>query len=213
MILLICALLLMVPARGSVPEGDVTLTLDLSRYQVRGEPSAKVLVLEFSDFKCHACEKFNLTIMPNLDKEFIRSGKVKVGFVDFPLIDEASYTTVAESVHCAGRQGKYWPMHDTLWENTGALGDKDLAAYAAKLGLDVAAFQQCLDKDQFRQRVLDDLKYSYGLGLSSRPTFFIGRRAAGTGANTYQGRYVVGAQSYIVFKSLISRMMDEAPVP
>ncbi len=206
--LLIAALMLMPTPGGMAPEGEVTLPIDMSRFTVRGQPSAGVLVAEFSDFKCHACEKFNLTVMPNLEKEFIEPGKVQVIFVDFPLVDEEHYTTVAESVHCAGAQGKYWPMHDLLWEKIGALSDQHLAGYAGELGLDVAAFTRCLDTDRFRQRVLDDLAFTYGLGLSSRPTFFVGRRVSGPKGPVWRGRYVVGAHNYILYKSLIERMMD-----
>ena len=195
----------MAAAGALAPEGETTLSIDLSRYQVRGEPSAPVLVAEFSDFRCPACEKFSLTIMPNLSKEFIGPGKAKVVFVDFPMAGDATYTTAFESVHCAGLQGKYWQMHDTLWENVNALGDQSLVEYATKLGLDLPAFRKCLDTDQFRETVLDSARFGNKLGLGARPTFFIGRLEPD---GRYLGRYVVGAQSYIVFKSLITRTLD-----
>jgi len=209
--LLITALSLIMPAVGAAPEGEVTLPIDLARYAVRGRDDAPVLLAEFSDFKCHACEKFNLTIMPNLEKEFIEHGRLQVVFVDFPLVDEAHYTTVAESVHCAGLQGKYWQMHDLLWQSIGALSDRHLAGYAAQIGLDVPSFSGCLETDRFRQRVLDDLAFTYGLGLSSRPTFFVGRRVdGGKGPPVWRGRYIVGAQNYVVYKSVIQRMVAGA---
>lgn len=209
----LAASLLAVTVLAAAPPGEVTLDLDISTFEVRGEASAPVLIVEFSDFKCHACEKFNLTIMPNLEKEFIKPGKVKVIFVDFPLIDEDHYTTVAESVHCAGKQGKYWEMHDRLWERIGALGDHHLIQYATELGLDAAAFKRCLDVDEFRPRILQDLKTTYGLELSARPTFFIGRRVASKGRAVYRGRYVVGAQNYVLYRSLITKLLAEAAGP
>lgn len=196
-------------AGATAPQGEVTLRLDTTRRPARGASSAPVLIVEFSDYKCHACEKFNLTIMPNLEKEFIGPGKVKLAFVDFPLIDDAGYTNTAESVHCAGEQGGYWRMHDLLWANAGALGDGRLADYAGKLGLDLPAFRRCLDEDRQRKSVLDDLKLSYSLGLSSRPTFFIGRRDGGQ-PESYRGRYVVGSQNYVVYRSRIQRLLREA---
>src|SRR5213594_3815427 len=170
------ALSLILGAGAQAPEGEVGLRLDLSRDQARGQADAPVLVAEFSDFRCPACEKFSLTIMPNLSKEFIEPGKVKVVFVDFPMVGDASYTTVFESVHCAGKQGKYWQMHDTLWENVGSFEDRQLVDYARKLGLDVPSFRKCLDSDEFRERVLNGARFANGLGLGARPTFFIGRR-------------------------------------
>jgi protein-disulfide isomerase len=207
--ILLIASLLLLPQGGDTPTGEVTLELDPDR-PMRGDPDAAVVVVEFSDFKCHACEKFSLTIMPNLDKEFIESGRVKVTFVDFPLLDQDHYTTVAESVHCAGEQGMYWEMHDLLWQRIGALADYHLVQYAEEIGLEVAAFKSCLDEDRFRGRVLDDLKMTYELGLSARPTFFIGRRDETAGPNTYKGHYIKGAQNYLLYKSVIRRM---APKP
>jgi protein-disulfide isomerase len=193
-------------------EGEVTLSLDLSAHEPRGSRSAPVLVLEFSDYKCHACEKFSLTVLPALEQEFVRTGEAALAFVDFPLIDDPSYTTVAESAHCAGRQGKYWPMHELIWQNVGALGDEHLVGYAGKLGLDTSAFRACLDSDAMRPRVLKDLAWAGELGLSSRPTFFVGRRHPGR-PGAWVGRYVVGSQSHVVFRSLIQRMKRSGASP
>jgi protein-disulfide isomerase len=203
--------LLWLPLAGApAPEGEVSLTFDPAQRAVRGKAAAPVLVLEFSDFKCHACGKFANTVMPVLDQEFIQKGDVALAFVDFPLVEEPEYTLVAESVHCAGRQDRYWPMHDLLWENLGALGVDHLVGYAGRLGLDAAGFRQCLDSHATRDRVLHDLNYAYGLGLSSRPSFFIGRRDRSR-QNGWIGRFVVGAQSHVVFRSLIQRMKQAAP--
>lgn len=199
----ILTLILMLGTGALAPEGDVSLRIDPSRFRTRGKGDAPVVVAEFSDFRCPACEKFSLTVMPNLSKEFIDPGRVKVVFVDFPMVGEASYTTVFESVHCAGKQGKYWEMHDTLWENVGAFDDQALVGYATRLGLNEDSFRKCLDSHEFRNRVLDGARFAGKLGLGARPTFFIGRRQAD---GSYQGRYVVGAKSYIVFKSIIERM-------
>ena len=187
------------------PEGEATLAINLTKFQIRGQASAPVLVAEFSDFRCPACEKFSLTIMPNLTKEFVGPGKAKVVFVDFPMVGDSSYTTAFESVHCAGAQGKYWQMHDALWEHVDALGDEQLKSYAAALGLDMGAFKKCLDTDRFREFVLDAARFGNKLGLGARPTFFIGRLQPD---GRYKGRYVVGAQSYVVFKTLIERSLQ-----
>jgi len=204
--------LLWLPLAGAprAPEGDITLKIDLTRREVRGDASAPVLMLEFSDFKCHACEKFSLTTMPGLEKDFIETHKIQMAFVDFPLVEDSAYTNVAESVRCAGKQGKYWPMHDLLWQKIGALADEHLLGYASEIGVDKAPFKACLEQDAARSAVMKDLNWAYSLGLSSRPTFFVGRRVKDT---TWTGRFVVGAQSPVVFRSLIERMLPPAPAP
>jgi len=204
------AMVLLSSMGEGAPSGEVTVRLAPDRFARRGEAEAPVMVAEFSDFKCHACEKFNLTIMPNLEKEFIDTGRVQVVFVDFPLIDQDHYTTVAESVHCAGAQGRYWEMHDAIWANIGALSDAHLLSYAEGLGLGVSDFSACLQSGRFRTRVLEDLAFTNGLGLSARPTFFIGRRDTSAAAGTWRGIFIKGAQSYVVYRSVIRRMLQQA---
>jgi len=201
------ALSLILGAGAQAPEGEVGLRLDLSRDQARGQADAPVLVAEFSDFRCPACEKFSLTIMPNLSKEFIEPGKVKVVFVDFPMVGDASYTTVFESVHCAGKQGKYWQMHEKLFGHQQALSAADLARYAQEAGVEPGAFKKCVDADAHGAKIRKDLADAQAAGITGTPTFFLG--FAESGGKVKVVRRIQGAQPYPVFKAAIDGLLAE----
>jgi protein-disulfide isomerase len=112
-------------------------------------------------------------------------------FKDFPLPNHAQAGKAAEAAHCAGEQNKYWEMHDRMFANQQALHVPQLKEHAVALGIDTAAFNQCLDSGKFADAVKADLRYGSELGVSSTPTMYI------------NGRPLIGAQPYDVFKSVI----------
>jgi protein-disulfide isomerase len=85
---------------------------------VKGNPNAKLTLIEFSDYQCPFCRRHAENTLPSLDKEYIATGKVRYVFHDFPL--EAIHPQAfkaAEAAHCAGEQQKYWEMHGRLFAN------------------------------------------------------------------------------------------------
>jgi protein-disulfide isomerase len=97
----------------------------------------------------------------------------------------------AEAALCAHEQGKFWPYHDRLFENQGALGDENLKQIAANLGLDSERFNQCFETGKFRAAIQDDLLEASQLGVNATPSFFI------------NGRFLSGAQPFEAFKTII----------
>lgn len=112
-------------------------------------------------------------------------------FKDFPLANHPQAPKAAEAAHCAGEQGKYWEMHDRLFANQQALNVPALKQHAAALGLEAAAFNQCLDSGKHAESIRADLEYGERMGVQSTPTIFI------------NGRPVVGAQPYEYFVAVI----------
>ena len=126
---------------------------------------------------------------------------------DFPLesIHPLAFKA-AEATHCAGDQGKYWEMHDRLFGNQRELARKDLSKHAEALGLDVAAFDQCLDSGKHAGRIRKDMAEAQRLQTTGTPTFFLGL----TDANGTQvkGTKMSGAQPYDAFKAAIDRLLS-----
>lgn len=155
---------------------------------VRGNPTAAITIIEYSDYQCPFCARVN----PTLDQ--IRStygDKVRIVFKDFPLPNHPEAPKAAEAAHCAGDQGKYWEMHDRLFGNQRALGLPTLKQHAVDLKLDTAAFNQCLDSGKYGARVADNVRTGEQLGVQSTPTLYI------------NGRPAIGAQSFDYFKAVI----------
>ena len=175
---------------------SVRIMLDPPRYNVelashdpiRGDTSAPVTIVEFSDYQCPFCARVNPTIAKVREAY---GNKVRIVFKDFPLANHPQAPKAAEAAHCAGDQGKYWEMHDKLFSDQRALEAAGLKASAAALGLNMAKFNQCLDSGTYKAIVQEDLELGEKMGVNSTPTLYI------------NGRAVVGAQPFEMFKSII----------
>ncbi len=154
----------------------------------RGPATAKVTIVEFSDFQCPFCARVN----PTLDQ--IRTtypDDVRIVFRHSPLPFHPNAAPAAEAAVAAEWQGKFWEMHDKLFANQQALERAGLEARAAELGLDLPAFRQALDTHAPKARVDADLALGKMIGVRGTPTFFI------------DGRSVLGAQPFAEFKKVI----------
>jgi len=164
---------------------------------VKGDADAPVTIVEFSDFECPFCGKFFEETMPQLQSEYVDTGKVKMVFRDFPLGFHQNAQKASEASECAGDQGKYWEMHDLLFENNNALSIDDLKGYAVDLGLDPAEFDDCLDSGKHEQEVKDDMDAGKAAGVTGTPAFFI------------NGEFLKGAQPFERFKAVIDAKLKE----
>ena len=172
-----------------------------------GKKDAPVTLIEFSDYQCPFCRRFFQSTLPALKTEYIKTGKVRYVFRDFPLDQIHPYARkAAEAAHCAGDQDKYWEMHDLLFENQKALQVDNLKAYAGRLGLDSSAFDGCLEKSKYAAKVQQDLKDGVTAGIRGTPGFFIGKTRSD---DTIQGTLISGALPPRVFRQAIESLLRE----
>jgi len=159
----------------------VTVGFTREGYAFRGDPAAPVVMEEYSDFQCPYCGRFYEQTLPAIEENQIANGEVVLVFYDFPLTRiHPQAPLAAEAAHCAGEAGAaaYWEMHDTLFENIGEWSGKGNAeaifvGYAEALDLDANAFADCLDGDQYEERVQAGLQKGGARGVNSTPSFFI----------------------------------------
>jgi protein-disulfide isomerase len=173
-----------------------------------GANNAKVTMIEFSDYQCpHSSEYFILT-MREIVKEYVKTGKVKYVYRDFPIESiHPLALKAAEGARCAGEQGKYWEMHDRFFRNQSSIEVKILPLHAVMLGLDVPKFQQCLDSSKYAAQVRESVAEGERAGVRGTPWFFLGL----TDPNNSTLRavaYVDGAQPYTVFKEAIDKLLS-----
>ncbi|HEX5271053.1 MAG TPA: thioredoxin domain-containing protein, partial [Gemmataceae bacterium] len=184
------------PAAPLVPEGPPVERLAVpADGPARGAASPKVTIVEFSDFQCPFCARAN----PTLDQ--IRAtypNDVRIVFRHNPLPFHQNAELAAEAAVLAEWQGKFWEMHDHLFANQADLAGAGLEQRAAELGMDVAAFRSALDKHAAKARVDADLALAQQLGVRGTPTFFV------------DGRAVMGAQPFAVFKQVIDDELARA---
>jgi len=164
---------------------------------VRGSENAPVTIIEFSEFECPFCGRFFQQTLPQIEENYIKTGKVRHVFRDFPLTFHQYAQKAAEASECADEQGKFWEYHDKLFENQNALDTGSLKQYAKDLGLDTAKFNSCLDSGKMTSEVQKDFSDGAQSGVSGTPTFFI------------NGIQIVGAQPYSAFEQLIEQELNK----
>ena len=146
--------------------------------------------------------------MPQIESEYIKTGKVKYVALDFPL--EAIHKNAfkaAEAARCASDQGKFWEMHDRLFANQQALAPNNLPQHAQAIGLDVPKFQTCLDSGKYAATVRKDLAEGQKAGVTGTPGFFLGITDP-KDQKVKVSRFLKGAQPYASFKEAIDSLLS-----
>ena len=143
---------------------------------IRGNATATVTVVEFTDFECSSCAKQH----PILERLITEYGtRVKFVVRDFPLLQHENASKAAEAAEAAREQGKYWEYSALLFRNQKALGVDNLKQYASTLGLDRVRFDAALDSGKFADKILRDRLDGQRIGVSGAPTIFVnGRRVS-----------------------------------
>ena len=175
----------------------------------RGRPDAPVTVVEFSDFQCPFCSRHVTQTIPELDKEYIQTGKVKYVYRNYPIesIHPMAFKA-AEAAECANEQGKFWPMHDRLFGNQQTLAPAQLPAHAAAAGLDASAFQQCVASGKFTTKIRKDMSDAMALGITGTPGFVVGKTVAGSPVIKVEA-FLSGAKPMAAFKFEIDKLLGQ----
>ena len=172
--------------------------------RVLGDPNAPVTIVEYADFQCPVCKRAETQLMPQIEKDYIQTGKVKLEFRNFPIIGQESWNA-AQAADAAGDQGKFWEYHDALFnaqgaENGGNYEFEKLVTIAERLGLDVQKFRDTLSSNTHLEAIQKEKDAADA--VSSTPTFFV------TDGTT--DKKIVGAQSFGVFKAAIDELLATA---
>ncbi len=156
----------------------------------RGPKEAPVTIVEFADFQSPFSSQLNKTLNEVQAKY---GDKVRLVYRQFPLPQMHPFAEkAAEASLCAADQNQFWELHDSIFETQNELSSKDLEAKAAKLKLDSKAFDNCLTSGKNAQRVQQDQREGYMLGLIGSPTLFV------------NGRYLSGALAFSDLSKIIN---------
>ena len=150
---------------------ELTLPVGVDRDHIQGPADAAVTLLEYGDYECPFCG----AAYPIVKEVQSRMGnRLRFVFRNFPITTSHPHAErAAEAAEAASSQGKFWEMHDLLYENQKRLGDTDLHGYAQQLGLDVGAFDQDLAGHVHTERVREDFMSGVHSGVNGTPTFYI----------------------------------------
>jgi predicted DsbA family dithiol-disulfide isomerase len=155
---------------------DTRLDIDIENRPMRGAPMGQVTIIEFSDFECPYCGRTH-PIVQEVLREF--EGQVRVVFFNYPLPGHPHAMPAARAAVAAGNQGKFWEMHDVLFEHQQALEEEDIDGYARQIGLDMERFHADLRSPETQRRVEADREAGHDIEVQGTPTLVInGRRFA-----------------------------------
>ncbi len=177
------------PSAGNAPSANMQTLADEDAFL--GAENAPVTLVEFSDYQCPFCERFYSDAEKQIREQYVKTGKVKFIYRDFPLSFHENAQKAAEAAECAGEQGKYWEMHDKLFESGVSGGVAGFKQYAQQLRLDTGKFNTCLDSGQMAPEVQKDFSDGQRAGIQGTPGFII------------NGQLVSGAQPFSVFQQVI----------
>lgn len=160
---------------------------------VKGREDAPVTIVEFTDYQCPFCRRYFDEAYKKIISDYVETGKVRYLVHDLPLPFHENADEAAVAARCAGKEGKYWEMHDKLFEKQEEWqGSSEVKAALARYGKEVGVdISDCQDDEEVAGEVRNDVSLANEVGATGTPTFFI------------NGRLLVGAQPYESFKTMI----------
>lgn len=185
-----------VPPQQQAVKAPIKVDVDPGNFPTRGNQEAKVTIVEFGDFRCPFCKRSFDQVEPQLEKDYINSGKVKFAFRNYAFLGPAS-VIAAEGAACANEQEKFWDYHDYMYKNQPEESDTSmytsdrLSEIAGTLGMDALQFKTCMDTHKYAKQVQADLAAGQKASVQATPTFYI------------NGMQLVGAQPYPAFDQAI----------
>src|SRR5215210_4927049 len=156
-----------------------------------GSPTAPLEVIEFADFECPGCGQFATITEPDVRTRYVNTGKIRIRFMDYPLPMHRNTWDASLAAACANDQGKFWEMHDAIFQNqdrwNGETTSKPrsvLAELARGARLDMSKYEACMDADTHRAKIQSHLREAERRQVTQTPTFVIGDKMV-PGAITY----------------------------
>jgi protein-disulfide isomerase len=189
-------------------------SLSISSLVAKGSPvigntSAKVTLVEFADFQCHFCSRFAIHTEPQIDQQYVKTGKISMVFKHFAWYGPDS-VTAAMAAQCANDQGKFWQFHDVLYQNQGEInsgwaGKDNLKKFAFQVpGLGREQFDSCLDSGKYKSHIQSDINLATSLGFQGTPGFIVEKS---DGSHPVQ---IAGAYPFSAFQQIIDKVLLES---
>jgi protein-disulfide isomerase len=163
---------------GSSATNPDSLIARADRGRAKGADSARVTIIEVSDFQCPYCREFAANTYPRVDSAYVRTGKARMIYINLPLSSHREAYAASEAAMCAGVQGKFWPMHDRLfatqreWSGQADAGAR-FERLAQALQLDMGAYRDCTANDRVASVIVNDAMQASQAGINGTPAFIL----------------------------------------
>lgn len=172
---------------AAVPTDRSTIRQRADRARVKGDTAAPISIFEVADFQCSYCAQFYRETWPAIDSLYVETGKVRYVFITYPNASHGKAWPSAEAAYCAGAAGKFWQMHDLLFERQKKwMQASDLVglftSWAGEIGIDRESYRACVVNDRTAPMQVRDLEQVSRAGISSTPFFIINNEISIQGA-------------------------------
>jgi protein-disulfide isomerase len=163
-------------AAQHVPIADRDGVVSIDGVPARGNPTAKVAVLEYSDFQCPSCARAFYELLPQIQSDYVATGKVLFVFRHYPLQSIHPLAVVAAvAAECAARQNRFWPLHDRLYSHRGQLDAPSIRDDVVATGAEISEWDACISSPGALEAVNRERAPGKAIGIRGTPTFLIGR--------------------------------------
>lgn len=165
------------PPESSAPVSQTKALGEIGLDKSIGDENAPVVVVEYGDFQCPACQFFFQTSVKQLKEEYVQTGKVRFVFRQYAFLGEESQWA-GEASECANEQGRFWDYYDKLYqeqngENVGIFSKDNLKRFASEIKLDTTEFNQCLDSGRYTEKVRQETLEGQKAGVRGTPSVFV----------------------------------------
>jgi protein-disulfide isomerase len=166
-------------AAAAKPTDPLLVAADKGR--IEGDANAKTWLIVASDFQCPFCKQWHDESYRTVVNEYVRTGKIRVAYVNYPLGQHQNAMPTAEAAMCASAQGKFWQYHDALFETQDKWESLPMPAMmldslAGAVGLDKVEWKKCVDSGKMKALITADRDRAAAAGVQSTPTFMLGNR-------------------------------------
>jgi protein-disulfide isomerase len=186
-----------------------TVTLNVGGEPFKGSASARVAILEYSDFDCSYCATYAREIYPLIDHTYIQAGTVKYFFRDLPGPEHPNAPFKARLARCAGDQGRFWEAHDRLFRDQKPIDGAGLTQFTRDLGLDEAALRSCISSDSYLDAIQRSTRLAQGMRINGTPAFLIGTMSD-DGTVMRAAKVFLGAESFQAFRTVLDDLLKPA---
>ena len=184
---------------------DPNVPLPKAEGYLLGKPDAPVQVIEYADFECPVCAYFTTITEPDIRKRLVEPGTISFRYMHYHIATHPNTWAASQAAACANEQGKFWEMHDAIyetqdrWAGTATRRPKPvLKDQAERIGLNVSQWESCFDSQKYQAQLMASQKDAEGRGVGGTPTFIIGKRMLGHNL------------SYDQFKAYVDSALAEA---
>jgi protein-disulfide isomerase len=185
------------------PEPPQIVTVSITNAPSLGKTNASLVLVEFTDFQCPFCIRFQNEVFARLKTNYVDTGKLRIVSRNLPLAFHSFAGPAARAAICANAQGKFWPMRDKLFAANPSLSIEAINQAGRDAGLDLAALAVCATNPATADLLLKDGAEAKAAAIEATPSFVLGRAVA----EKVTGLKIIGAQSYTGFAAEIDKML------